>query len=191
MITPTKMKLRTRRSLLAAGSVALALAGAGAHASAPDRQALLASSRAIAHQAHVQTRSAVDRRLASELRAGREAQIVPLAGARIQLGQYYANGVARGHESGALPGAERLKLDGNEVEEHPLPGIREDSVQAPIPFGLGAIGWGLSNPSQAARVLLPVLGPSAASEDAERARGLNQGVAALASQPCAGCSPLP
>ncbi|HEX4243049.1 MAG TPA: hypothetical protein VHZ53_16690 [Steroidobacteraceae bacterium] len=103
----------------------------------------------------------MDRSLASGVRAGGETQIVPLEGARIQLGQYYATGVSRQHESGALPGAERLKLDGNEVEEHPLPGIGEDAVQAPIPFGFGAIGWGLSNPGQAARVLLPVLGPSA------------------------------
>jgi hypothetical protein len=44
-----------------------------------------------------------------------------------------------------------------EIEVRAPPGLREQPVQAQIPFGLAGLAWGVRHPGQAWRLLLPVL----------------------------------
>jgi hypothetical protein len=158
------MNTKQRRLIgLCASLGAIALASAWTPARAADPNSVLDSSKTLAHRAQAATNRKVNRTLTKSVRVGGQSASVPLQGARIQLGQNYPHGLA---PPGDVSDSQRIKLDGVEVQDRPLPGIPEDSLQADIPFGLAGIGWGLNHLDQAPRLFLPVIGtqpaPSAA-----------------------------
>jgi hypothetical protein len=63
-----------------------------------------------------------------------------------------------GPEDPATAGSEDTELATVEIETRAPPGIRESAPQAQIPFGFSGIAWGFRHPTQAWRLLMPVLG---------------------------------
>lgn len=55
------------------------------------------------------------------------------------------------------PASPDNELDEVEIEVRAPRGLDEQPLQSQIPFGLAALGWGVEHPSEAWRLLLPVL----------------------------------
>jgi hypothetical protein len=63
-----------------------------------------------------------------------------------------------GPEDPATTGTEDAELATVEIETRALPGIQESGPQSQIPFGFSGMAWGFRHPTQAWRLLMPVLG---------------------------------
>jgi hypothetical protein len=63
-----------------------------------------------------------------------------------------------GPEDPATTGAESADLATVEIETRAPLGIEESGPQAQIPFGFSGMVWGFRHPTQAWRLLMPVLG---------------------------------
>jgi hypothetical protein len=145
--------MRTR-SLIAAvlGALLLTLTGvARAHQSAlmPSAEAgtgvLLGSSDSIARQVEAKKRREVLRQLA-DVHVGTQGRILSAQDLEILLdGDANTSDVDRG-------------LDTVEVEARVFQGIREQPSQTTVPFGAAGIVWAVRHPSQAWRLMVPVLG---------------------------------
>jgi hypothetical protein len=138
-----------RRTLLASAltfaCLMLASESAAAAVKAP-QGVLLASSRSIEAQIDVVRRRQVMRTLAG-VRFGPGATVISPEELDSLLGPNLT-------ETPASPDNE---LDEVEIEVRGPRGVHEEALQSQIPFGLAALGWGVEHPSQAWRLLLPVL----------------------------------
>jgi hypothetical protein len=107
---------------------------------------LLASSRSIEAQIDVVRRRQVMRTLAG-VRFGPGATVISPEELDSLLGPNLTE----------TPASPDNQLDEVEIEVRGPRGVHEEALQSQIPFGLAALGWGAEHPSQAWRLLLPVL----------------------------------
>lgn len=133
-------------SALTFGGLMLLASESAAAAESHPKEVLLASSHSIEAQMDATKRRNVIRSLA-ELGLGPGVTVVSPEGLDSLLGPNLT-------ETPAIPDNE---LDEVEIEARAPAGVHEQSLQSQIPFGLAGLAWGFRHPSQAWRLLLPVL----------------------------------
>jgi hypothetical protein len=127
----------------------------GADAAGVKQGVLLGSSRAIRREFDVLNVRRVSRAFA-DVRVGTARATVSQEVRQMMLGR--EDPAITGSENAEFGSEEDAELTTPEIETRAPPGIQESGPQAQIPFGLSGIAWGFEHPTQAWRLLMPVLG---------------------------------
>ncbi len=137
-----------------AGALIPAVSYAAAAPDSATKSVLLGSSQEVRREFDRQNVRRVARAFA-DLKVGSQRTTVSQEDLQMMLGPEDP-AVAGSGDTQSAPGEKQLATV--EIETRVPPGIQESAVQAPIPYGFEGMLWGVRHPTQAWRLVMPVLG---------------------------------